>query len=654
MCADTFNTQDVKWIQNKKDLKSFFQVMKKGQVVAFDLETTGLDEHAVRGGKSNGGYPARVVLLSATTIVSAGDNPTTWLLMLSHPQSVWLGQWRKVLRAWANRVKSQGVKLIAHNAQFDARWVYAHTGVDISRNLVWDTLISSSLLDETSSTRLKEQASTLFNIPAWDDFSLKTPGAAEHVDWQQLGYYAARDTYWTWKLFEYHYGVFHPKEIGSQLEVEDQALGVLYKHVGVPAMRTLTQLQQNGIKLDLKKVKEKIEELTPLIKELSEELTYLYGNLGDFSPSLAPTSKWFKAWTLKAIEAGDLRVVAMTEKGSNKWDKDTLNKLARSGFSVAEKLLNLRDMVKQVEFLNSWLAKTSSEGKIHATYKANGTVTGRLSSTDPNMQQVNRRLKQMFIPSEGNVFCEMDYSQVELRVAAHIAQCQPMIDAFKGGQDLHRLFASKLTGKAFDEVTSEERQKAKAANFGLLYGMGAEGFQGYAEATYGVSISLEESHELRKAFFDTWEGIAEWHDRARQEVIKQGYAVSPLGRIRRVADKVFSSNPGLVSQGVRQATNFSVQGMASDIMMLAASAISGNIKGIEPVSDARLVATVHDSVEIELPKESWKATALKCKELAETAPISEMLSKFYLEFSVPLVADLTIGTAWGLSDIYES
>jgi len=151
-----------------------------------------------------------------------------------------------------------------------------------------------------------------------------------------------------------------------------------------------------------------------------------------------------------------------------------------AGFWFIDALLRHRDATKTLEFLRSWLELRDPTNVIHATYNVGFVKTGRLSSSNPNVQQISARLKPAFIPRPGHVLLDLDYSQVELRVAAFISRSQPMIEAFQRGDDLHRLLAAKIAGKAPEDVTSLERKRAKAGNFGLLYGMSPGGFQSYA------------------------------------------------------------------------------------------------------------------------------------------------------------------------------
>src|SRR5690625_3903911 len=204
------------------------------------------------------------------------------------------------------------------------------------------------------------------------------------------------------------------------------------------------------------------------------------------------------------------------------------------------------------------------------------------------MQQVTYALRPAFIPRPGYVMADIDYSQIEMRVAAHVSGCEPMIEAFNSGQDLHRIIARQimqqrenheaiLTGEephivTLDEVTADERQAGKAANFGLLFGMGPGGFRNYAEEAYDVILSGEEANTAYEAFFTTWEGLAEWHLRMIARAKRYGYVTSPIGRVRRLPD-IHSPIQKLASGSERLAINAPVQGFASDLMQMATASI---------------------------------------------------------------------------------
>lgn len=642
----------ISWVLTEDDLTWFLASLGNATQVVMDLETTGLDEHATFGGLQNGGVPAEIVLGAFT--VEDEDSMRTWVLPGSHPDSPWCGLWREVWATVANTLLEFRIPLINHNLKFDVRYLTNCTGVSLVPLMEWDTLIAAHLLDENRSNKLKALVPTLFEVERWDDFDLSKPGAAREVPLFDLGYYAAQDTYWTWRLAALQVAQMYRVDDGdlpmSEEEIENAKLGKLMVWCSLPSLRALTRMEEVGFRFDGEWALSRVVELEQTEELLRAELVSLYDceGLRAGTPSFAPTSRWFRAWAEAAVEAGDLKVAAMTANGNPQWTKGVLTRQARAGSKVAQTLLDLRQASKHLEFLRSWLEYETAEGTIHTTYNAGSVVTGRLSSSGPNMQQVTAALRPAFVPREGCVFVDLDYSQVELRVAAFISRSEPMLQAFREGKDLHSMLAARITGKELEDVTPVERQAGKSANFGLLYGMGSMGFREYAETQYGVSFTIEEADSVRTAFFDMWEGIRQWHDRAGATAREHGSVRSPIGRVRRLPG-IWSADDHMASYAARSAINSPVQGFASDLMQIAAASIMGVLPGHEAVPGATVVGTVHDSIVIECPKDEWRSVGEACRE--RMLGVGEVLKRLDCDLDVPLAADAKVGTRWGLADV---
>jgi DNA-directed DNA polymerase len=663
----------ITWVWGKEDLKSLVKAIHESSEIVMDLETTGLDEYAEAGGDTNGGYPARIVL-AALTLPSAdraeagaydwrtfdGEQPMTYLVPLSHPASPLLGAWRKVMAIIGREINRSGKPFVNANIKFDARWVFAQTGVDLSDRIEWDTTVSSQLVDTEARTRLKIRAARDFGIEEWDDFDLGTPGAAERVDLIQLGEYAARDTYYTWKIGQEHRDQMFltgDEEPFDSDDIQMARLGKVATYVAMPTVKTLTKVEQRGFLLDVDWVHAKIEEMDALRLKACEDILGLYGTAPAPAPAkdgvtTAATSKWFQGFVAQAIEAGDLRVTARTDSGNAQWNKAVLIAQQRQGSPAADALLRHRDATKTLEFLRSWLELRDPNNVIHATYNVGFVKTGRLSSSNPNVQQISARLKPAFIPRPGHVLLDLDYSQVELRVAAFISRSQPMIEAFQRGDDLHRLLAAKIAGKAPEDVTSMERKRAKAGNFGLLYGMSPGGFQAYAATAYDVSLTLAEAQAVHSAFFEMWDGMRQWHERSKRRAYERGYVTSPIGRTQWLSD-LYSKSSFKASHAERNALNSPVQGFGSDLMQMAAASIMGTLPGypLPKVEGAHVVATVHDEICIEVPEDRWQEILVECKRRMED--VNTFLRPLDCQMDVPIVAGPSAGTRWGVHDLHD-
>lgn len=663
----------ITWVWGKDDLKALVKAIHASAEVVMDLETTGLDEYAEAGGDTNGGYPARIVLAALTlpnadrTAAGAynwrkfdGEQPMTYLVPLSHPASPLLGSWRKVMAIIGREIDRSGKPFVNANIKFDARWVFAQTGVDLSDRIEWDTTVSSQLVDTEARTRLKIRAARDFGIEEWDDFDLGTPGAAERVDLIQLGEYAARDTYYTWKIEQEHRDQMFltgEDEPWDSDDIQMARLGKVATYVAMPTVKTLTKVEQRGFLLDVGWVHEKIKEMDAQRLQACQDILGLYGTEPAPAPAkdgvtTAATSKWFQGFVAQAIEAGDLRVTARTDSGNAQWNKAVLIAQQRQGSPAADALLRHRDAVKTLEFLRSWLELKDPHNVIHATYNVGFVKTGRLSSSNPNVQQISARLKPAFIPRPGYVLLDLDYSQVELRVAAFISRSAPMIEAFQRGDDLHRLLAAKMAGKKPEDVTSLERKRAKAGNFGLLYGMSPGGFQTYAATAYDVAMTLDEAQAVHSAFFEMWDGMRQWHENAKRRAYERGYVTSPIGRTQWLSD-LYSKSGFKASHAERNALNSPVQGFGSDLMQMAAASIMGTLPGypLPKVEGAHVVATVHDEICIEAPEDRWQEILVECKRRMED--VNTFLRPLDCQMDVPIVAGPSAGTRWGVHDLHD-
>lgn len=657
--GDTFDPKSVAWVLSDSDLKHGLAGIERAWECAIDLETTGLFEHATAGGHLNGGYPARVVLASMTLPKSEDDeDPVTWVYPLSHPDSMWQGQWRKILGRIAEAILDFKIPVVNQNVKFDARWIFAHTGYDISPCIRWDTDPASALLDETASRRLKDRAPQIFGVKRWDDFDLKKPGAAERVPLMDLGLYAARDTYWTWRLARWQRQRMFlmgpdgaaPGEPVTPEEEEDAKLGRLAVWSVMPSVAGATRTEERGMLLDRDWVQAKLAVNQQVIDGLSESMVSRYDVPGE--PSFAPTSHWFRAWAEAAVKAGDLRVASMTRQGNAQWTKSVLLRQARHGSETADMLLTHRRLSKQNEFLNSWLGYATPWDTVHASYNIGRAATGRTSSSDPNMQQVAAELRPAYVPRPGYLIGDFDLSQIEMRVAAFISRSEPMMEAYRRGDDLHRMLASEMARVSLDDVTAVQRQMAKAGNFGLLFGMGAAGLMSYAETAYDVVLTFEEAQRLHSAFFRTWDGLGQWHARTIARAHQTGQVVSPLGRVRRIPE-IMGGDEYLVSGAERIAINSPVQGTASDILLTALAMVSGTVpvQGYRAApSGAKVVGTVHDSMVAELPEDNWEEAAREIL-WTMTKGVLPVLRRMGCDFDVPLAAEAKIGRRWGQSDV---
>lgn len=631
-------------------------------LVAFDTETTGLNEYAPW---------ARISMIQLTCVLVDGPTgvpllPTliNYVVPLSHPDSTFKGQWRARLRELAHTLAT-GHRLIAHNGKFDCRWIAACAQVNLTPAVFWDTALGATLLNENITAGLKATASRTFGIPRWDDVDFSEPRWAvpdkngnrisEKVPYFQLADYGTRDTFWTLRLALWQWDRFGITPAARQdlLEeataeaVQQLRLGRYALAVGMPGVRALTEMEITGFRLDddecereqqaaVSRGAEATQQLATITREALEDQD-ANELLSRADAGWEASSGWFDTWADQMIEAKRLRVSRITPGGKVSWAKDALKDNIRQGFRAAEHVLTVRQAARSRSYIDTWRDWAGEDERIHATYHFYRVITGRLSCTDPNMQQVTRTLKGCFAAGPGRILVTADFSQIELRIAAHLSGCPDMIAAYHDDRDLHRELASLIAGVTPEGVTKEQRQNAKAGNFGFLFGMQASSFINYALANYDVSVTLEEAEAIYRAFFTRWSGLRPWHQAVEKMVRKQGFVTSPLGRVRRLPE--VWGDEYTASKAVRQAYNSPVQSMANDLMMLATDKIRREHSGVLPV------ALIHDSVVCEAPMSMGAAAGRAVKMAMEN--LDTELRHLGVSFKVPLKADVVIGPRWG-------
>lgn len=386
----------------------------------------------------------------------------------------------------------------------------------------------------------------------------------------------------------------------------------------------VADMELTGIKLHKEKWQmlydKHLEEQKELTKKLNKALDSggmqinMFGEETSIGINLDSQAQVIKALKSKGIELNSTAYAELIEH--------------KDKHEVIQWLLEYRKVSKAIQgFLTPmWQYVNKTTGRIHSSYRQIGAGSGRFSCGNPNVQQIPRgkEFRECFIPEQGNKFIIADYSQIELRVAAEIAQDKTMIEAYRNGQDLHALTAALVANKKLEEVTKPERQSAKAINFGLIYAMGAKGLQGYAKTVYGVDMKIEEAELFRDRFFKAYNGIANWHARMKKAVnIKESRTLS--GRRCVYEGEV----------AITALLNTPVQGTAADIAKKA----MGMLVPVAKSLNGHIIATVHDEILLEVPEERAEEAVIKLKETMEKA------GAYYLKL-VPVIAETTIADSW--------
>jgi DNA polymerase-1 len=336
-----------------------------------------------------------------------------------------------------------------------------------------------------------------------------------------------------------------------------------------------------------------------------------------------------------------LSPVMWTKTGNGSTNEESLQNYIDHPF--VQLLFELRTL--ELKWMNTyllpWSTKLDRHSRLHTTYKLYGTVTGRLSG---DLQQVPRDsfVRSVFGAPAGWVRLDADFSQIELRIAAHVAGERSMRRSFLTGEDIHTKQAANVTGKPISVVGKEERKLAKAVNFGYLYGMYPAKFQKYAKINYGVDVSMAEAEVSREKYFAMFPDLLKWHERQRRMVHLHQHVHSPLGRVRHLPD-VLSPDNSVRMEAERQAINSPVQSTASDLTLFAMIQIQKFMRS----SEAAMVMTLHDGIGFEIREDKVEEYAVKIKETMENLPIQRT---FGARLSVPIIAEVEWGSHWAGTD----
>lgn len=642
----------VAWAHDKDSLRWMIAAIQMSSEVVVHLETADDPDgpFAFPGGRGR-------LVLAALTVPDEnekydwegrGFRPTTWVVPLDHPESPLKGVWRQVLGLMVRTVRDDRRPLAGVDVKRSCRLVAGCTGVDLSEFVSWDAGAAARL-----------ESAGADGDGGRGSVSAPPPVAAGFAE---VGEAAAARAFGAWvEECRQRRRMFVPGPAGGVRAVapvggdEERAarLGGVAERVVMPTVAAVAKVELRGFMLDVEWVEDRVEVERGVRDEAAGRLLERVGAAPlasvEGGVSSASSSGWFRRLMGRAVASGEVCVDEVTAGGVPRWSKGVLSRQAREGSVVAGLVLEHRAAVRRLAFLRSWSAARCGDGAVRASYRVGGAVTGRLSSSGPNMQQVPVGLRGAFVPRRGCVLVGLDYSQLELRVAAFLSRCVPMIEALRRGDDLHCLLAARVAGKDPGEVTVLERRRAKAGNFGLLYGMGVEGFRGFALSSFGVELSVGEARLLRDGFFGVWAGMREWQERVVRGARGCGFVVSPVGRVRWLPG-LFSSDGGVVGRAERCALNSPVQGFGSDLTCLAVASFLGVLPGCGPVRGAHVVAVVHDEVVVEVEEGCWERVLGECRRRMED--VGGLLGPLDCGVDVPFVVGARVGSRWGLGDVW--
>lgn len=527
-------------------------------------------------------------------------------------------------KAFIKKAMEKDSKFIMHNGKFDTvRLLYSY-GIDIP--IHHDTMILTYLLstvDELKDNRgkwlgLKYAAPRILGVENWDVATSKKTSEDE----QDVIPYLKLDCKYTYELYKKLTANFPKTKIKT------------YKLI-MHALNAYKYIEVNGLPIDIDRLEQTYQEYVQDRETLSEQLK-------QFKDINWNSTKQLSEYLFDELK---LPVVSYTAKGSPSTGVAELKEL-QNHHPVVPLLLKHREVEKALAFLQSWKdeAIKHSDGNyyLHSNFNLHGTVTGRTSSSDVNLQQIprNKKLKSLFSADhiDGWQLVCLDYSQLELRFAGIVADVKAIKDSYRNGEDLHYKMAATVTGKPIDQITKEERTQAKAANFGFLYGMQSKSFVDYAKMSYGVNVSLEQAQLIRARFFELYPELLSYYDKVSTDLLTNAKQTSVMSREYVVnAHKLL--NPYERMNIIRPAINFPVQSAGSDYV------ISGLVEVMnDPLlrGKIKIGATVHDSI-IGLVKDdgNFETYIKRIKELMEQPPLARQLLTTQIDF--PIVVDVEIG-----------
>ena len=381
----------------------------------------------------------------------------------------------------------------------------------------------------------------------------------------------------------------------------------LLAEIDMPLIPVLADMEMTGIMLDLPFFQKMSDELAQRMAEIEKRVFESVGKPFNLNSTQQLSDVLFVHLRLEPPDKGK-----KTASGHYSTSADVLEAL-RGKHPVVDMILENRELSKlKSTYVDALPAAVDPQtGRVHTSYNQTGAVTGRLSSTNPNLQNIpirteeGRRVRNGFIAGKGNVLLSVDYSQIELRIVAHMAEDETMLAAFKAGEDIHATTAAAIYGVDLDAVTKEMRRHAKAINFGLIYGMSAFGL------TRSTDLTLAEAENFVKTYFEKFPGVKKYLDGIRQLAAQQGYVETLLGRRRYFPALQGKLNQQLKNREEREAINAPIQGTAADIMKIAMLKIPPALKaaGLK----AKMLLQVHDELVLECPQDEMEKTARLCR-----------------------------------------
>ena len=590
---------EYKLIENEEDAQKICDYFLTKQILSLDTETT--STHAI---------DAELVGLSFAT----EENKAFYVAIPAERE-----QALKFVEIFKPLYENENILKIGQNIKYDME-VLANYGVELKGKL-FDTMIAHYLIQPELHHNMDYLAETLLNYKTVHIEELigpkgKNQKSMREVDPNQVCEYAAEDADVTLKL----YHVLEPK-------LKENNLETLFWDIEMPLVPVLADMEMSGVLLDTKALKETSDIFNKRMNEYEEKI---YEQAGEKFNISSPKQ-------VGEILFGKMKIMEKPKKtrtGQYVTSEEVLQTL-KSKAPIVEDILNYRGMKKLLStYVDSLPTLINPRtGHIHTSFNQALTATGRLSSSDPNLQNIpvrtddGKEIRKCFIPEPGCKFFSADYSQIELRIMAHLSGDENMIEAFRSGFDIHKATAAKIWKEQMDDVTDSQRKKAKQANFGIIYGI----------TTYGLAQRMEipngEAKEIIDGYFATFPKVKEYMEKAKETARQKGYAETIFGRRRYLPD-INSANGTVRGFAERNAINAPIQGSEADVIKVAMVKIWNRFK--KENIRSKMILQVHDELNFSVyPEEAEKV---------EKIVMEEMENAYKLQ--VPLVADAGWGNNW--------
>ena len=516
-------------------------------------------------------------------------------------------------------LESDAVKKVGQHLKYDAN-VLANHGITL-RGIAHDTMLQSYIIDAVGSRHDMGSLALKYlgqRVISFEEVAGK--GAKQvsfdHVDIEQAAAYAAEDADVTLRLHE----ALMPK-----LEAE-ATLHEVYQRLELPLVPVLSKIERNGAFVSIEKLRAQSQEIAIRLAELESQACELAGQ-----PFNLASPKQLGEILFEKLE---LPVIKKTPKGAPSTAEEVLVELAND-YELPAVLIEHRGLAKLKSTYTDKLPEMvdTRTGRVHTSYHQAVTATGRLSSSDPNLQNIpirtqeGRRIRQAFIAPEGRKIVAADYSQIELRIMAHLSSDAGLLHAFANELDVHSATAAEVFDVSLDDVTTDQRRKAKAINFGLIYGMSAFGL------AKQIGVARGEAQEYIDRYFARYPGVADYMDATRAIAHEQGYVETLLGR-RLYLPEINARNKQRQLAAERTAINAPMQGTAADIIKLAMIDVDAWLT--ETALDAKMIMQVHDELVFEVADEA-------CETLCNN--VTERMANV-IELQVPLLTEVGVGANW--------